>query len=82
MIPILLDIAIFVAVAWLLATQIILPILRGSHVFPAFSSSTHSIADEIAEVEQEIAAEHARQLLELKRLELEQERHTHGLHPE
>lgn len=70
---VLLDIVLFTLIAWIAITQLLIPALRGSRVFPVFSKPSHKIADELAEVEQEIEAEHLRHELDLKRQLLRKE---------
>jgi hypothetical protein len=70
---ILLDIGLGVLVIWFVISQLVLPLLKGSRLFPTFSKPAFSIKDEIAQVEQEIAAEHLRHELKHKRDELAHE---------
>jgi len=71
---ILFDVLIPILIIWLIVAQVVIPVLRGSRLFPFFSKPTHDLSDELAEVEQEIAAEHVRHVLAQKRAELQHEK--------
>lgn len=67
------DVLLITGIAWFVISQVVLPLLRGSRLFPHFSRPAHSVQDEIAQVEQEIATERLRHELAHKREELQRE---------
>lgn len=73
---ILLDVVIFTLIAWGLTTQVIIPVIRGSRLFPRFSKPAHDLSEELAEVEQEIIAEHVRHTLAQRKADLQHEKDT------
>lgn len=71
------DISLVALVAVALFTQVIVPLVTESRLFPAFSKKSLELVDELAEVDQELAAEHLRHELARKRQILEKEQHGH-----
>lgn len=41
-------------IGWLVTTQVIIPLIQGTHLFPIFSKKSEAIAEEIAKVQGEI----------------------------
>lgn len=70
---VLLDVVVVVLAVWFAVTQMVVPLIRGSALFPAFSKDIHSVENEIAAVEQQIEAERLRHELQHKRDELAHE---------
>lgn len=73
------DITLVVLVAGVAITQLLIPVVTGSRLFPAFSRQSLELVDELAQVEQELEAEHLRQTLALKKQQLTKE-HDVTLH--
>lgn len=71
---------IFLLALWAVTTQMIIPILRGTRLFPALQRSRLELVDELSLVDQEIEAEHLRQELSRKKTQLEKDKHE-PLHP-
>lgn len=74
------DILLIVSVAWLVITQVIIPVVRGSRLFPAFSKQAATFADEAAALDQEIEAERLRYEVQQKRQQLDKDKHFHDTH--
>lgn len=66
--------------AWFILTQVVVPFIRGSHLFPSFSKKRHLLEDEIAAVNQELEAEHLRHELQRKQEQLAKEQ-QYGIRP-
>jgi hypothetical protein len=69
------DMVVIVSVAWAVITQLMIPVLQGSRLFPAFSKKASGYADELSALHQEIEAEHLRHEIERQRQLLEKEQH-------